>query len=169
MRLRDALLAAGAVALPIGADACEYLTQHFELCAEGTDWANGVWEQGGDSATLYLGQVGFEGFEEYLARGEGPTPADELNAIQKYWSDDAKIEPFVRDTMTTDYLTVERSIDTLRFGDDTPVVRATMIASAKGEQIMLMVSAPPEMPLAEMEYMSRHYARLVRPTANVGN
>ena len=39
----------------------------------------------------------------------------------------------------------------------------TMIAHAKGERILMMLKAPADMPLDQVEKLSRDYAALVRP------
>jgi hypothetical protein len=168
MKIHCILLTATiALGLTSQAQACDYLTEHFELCAEGTDWANGTWEQGGDSATLYLGKIGFEAFEDYLGHDATQTIGAELNTVMASWADTAKIDHHSRDSLKTPDLKIVRTIDTLAFSGDAPTLRVTMIAVSHRQRIMLMVSAPPDTPLDTLDKLSQAYAGLIRPALPV--
>lgn len=141
---------------------CAYLSQSFDLCAQGTPWAGGRWEQFGDGATLYLGDIGFDGFEDYFGRDDSKSIAEDLASVTSDRDPDDLVVPHLRDAFVTDDLHVERSIDTMTFGDRAPQLRVTMIGQVGSERIMMLVSAPAETALAEIEIMSRDYAALVR-------
>ncbi len=160
---RAALAAAVAAMMPGMATACAYLTQHFELCTEGTDWAKGRWEQGGDSATLYLGKIGYEGFEEYLAHDPKLSIEAELAAGLAGVHEVAPVAPIERDRPAHPTLSVVRSIDMVTFNEK-PELRVTMIADAGTERIMIMVRAPADTPLDTIRMLSQGYLELVRLT-----
>lgn len=155
--------AALAVALPQTVQACEYLTQHFELCDEGTPWANGTWEQGGDSATLHLDGVAYDSFEDYLGRDDAQLPQANLKYLMTHWAEDAKVVNHGNDTLPHPDMPVLRTINTITFPNDPPQLRVTMIAHANGERILMMLRAPSDMPVEQIDQLSRDYAALVRP------
>lgn len=164
MSLRFRLFyAALAVLLPGPVLACDYLTQHFEHCIETTPFAEGVWEQGGDSATLYLGQIGFEGYEDYIGHSKSTSLRGALDFLLRETSENRTRENHLRDRFTTDDLKIVRSIDTSQWKDNAPQVWVTMIAQAPDRsRIELTVKAPVDTPIDELDRLSRSYAALVK-------
>jgi hypothetical protein len=157
------LSAAMALAVPGAAQACQYLTSHFELCDEGTPWANGTWEQGGDSATLHLDGVKYDSFEEYLGRDDAQLPEANLTYLMTHWAEDAKVVNHLYDSLPHPDMPVLRTINTITFPNDPPQLRVTMIANAKGERILMMLRAPGDLSVDQIDTLSRDYAALVRP------
>ena len=155
--------AALALVLPNAAQACQYLTSHFELCDEGTPWANGTWEQGGDGATLHLDGVKYDSFEDYLGRDDAQLPEANLEYLMTHWAEDAKVANHANDTLPHPDMPVLRTINTITFPNDPPQLRVTMIAHAKGERILMMLRAPGDMPVDQIDQLSRDYAALVHP------
>jgi hypothetical protein len=165
MRLHLRLFyAAMALLLPGPALACDYLTQHFEHCFETTPFAEGVWDQGGDSATLYLDKIGFEGFEDYIGHGKSTSLRGALDLLLREMSDNKTSKNHLRDRFSTSSLKIVRSIDTEQWKNDPPQIRVMMIAQAADRsRISLSVTAPADTPIAELDHLSRAYAALVRP------
>jgi hypothetical protein len=166
----DLILAASLTVLANSAyaEACQYLTSKFELCTEGTPWANGEWVQGGDSATLIVDGVEYEGFFPYLDHDPALTPSAELDHLARNWGDETKVKTHQRDRLRSDTLAIERVIQTIRFESRQPELRVTMIAEAGDQRILLMVRAPSGTSIDRIDELSRLYAGLVRPAANGG-
>ena len=165
MKYRLTLAICAALMLPATAMACEKLTGNFTLCTEGTPWAKGNWVSGGDSDTLYLGDIAFEGFEDYGGSGSGKSLAADMAFTEGRWSNDATtvVAPHVNDQFRTKTLNVYRTIETVTHATETPTLWVTMIASGGGNRIMMTVRAPAETPVDQIDQMSRDFATLIRP------
>jgi hypothetical protein len=159
------LLAALALSiLPVSGQACEDLTQHFELCSEGTPWAAGRWENGGDSATLYLGTIGFEGYEQYIGSDKATSLRGALDLFLRETAENRTRQNHVRDKFSTADLKIVRSIDTEQYKADDPTLWVVMIAQAADKtRIELSLTAPQDTPVADLDRLSREYAARVRP------
>ncbi len=144
---------------------CERLTPHFSLCAEGTPWADGRWENAGDSATLYVGEIGFEGYEDYPETGSGKSLEAELAQSTARWSDSATttVQFHLGDHLRTPALNIYRNIATVTFETYKPNLWVTMVASGGGHRIMLTVQAPVDTGLDQIDALSRQYAGLIQP------
>ena len=118
--MRMVFTASLAIALPQAARACQYLTQHFELCDEGTPWANGTWEQFGDGATLHLDGVAYDSFEDYLGRDDAVPPEANLKFLMTHWDEDAQVLNHQTDTLSHPDMPVLRTINTITFAGDHP-------------------------------------------------
>jgi hypothetical protein len=167
MKLSYVALAAFTALLPLAANACEYLTEHFELCSEGTPWASGRWENGGDSATLYVGDVGYEGFEDYLGYDLTQPMDRQLQGIFTAMNDGSDTKVLQQDRLaSTDLALVRMIFDRINPArTDERELRVTMIAEAAGARIMLNVVAPPDTALADVDRLSRDYVALIQPRA----
>ncbi len=165
MILKSLAVFAALALLPGAATACDYLTEHFEICSEGTPWATGTWENGGDSSTLYLGKIGFEGYEGYIGSDKQRTLRGALDLFLRETADNRTRVHHLRDKFSTADLKIVRSIDTEKYGDNAPQVWAVMIAQAGKQRIELRLIAPADTPLADVERLSRDYAALIRPRA----
>lgn len=156
-----ALMALTAVAR---AEDCAQISRHFELCDAGTDWEAGEWEQFGDGATLHLGPLAFDFFEDWAGRhkGEAPTVDAALDDLVADVDEGDTSVPHLRDSFATDTLTVARFVETATFGANPPLLRTTMIAEARGQRILLMLNAPAEFSQDEMDRRAREVAALVR-------
>ena len=133
------------------------------MCIRDRPWATGTWEQGGDSATLHLNGVAYDGFEDYLGRDDAQLPEANLKYLMTQWDEDAEVVNHLTDTLPHPDMPVLRTINTLTFRSDPPELRVTMIAHANGERILMMLRAPADMPLDQIDTLSRGYAALVRP------
>jgi hypothetical protein len=167
MKVHCLLLAASTALQPLASNACEYLTQHFELCSEGTPWATGRWENGGDSATLYVGDIGYEGFENYLGYDLTQPMDRQLQTLFTAMNDGSDAKVLQQDRLASSDLALVRVIfDRINPArTDERELRVAMIAEAAGARIMLDVIAPPDTSLADVERLSRAYVALVQPRA----
>jgi hypothetical protein len=163
MTLSRMLCAVTVLCLGSPAIACEYMTTHFQICTEGTPFATGVWEQGGDSSTLYLGEIGFQGFEDYIGQDNGQDHDSQLNRLVASSTESGTVDHHSRDKLTMPDLRIVRSIDTIAFPDTKPILRVTMIAASITDSILLMIEAPADTPLDAIDQLSRDYAALIRP------
>lgn len=158
------LLAAGLAIAPLPVLACEHLTRQFELCSDSTPWASGRWENGGDSATLYVDGIGFEGFEEYIGSADSTSLNGAMKRLLRETAEVLTRDGHLRDSFSTAHLTIERSIATEQFQTNAPEVKVLMIAEGStGARIALTLRAPEGTSVAEMDRLSRDYAALVRP------
>lgn len=154
---------------PAVAGGCDYLTEHFELCLEGSAWAEGRWENGGDSATLYLAdkrfaqELSFEGFEDYVGKDRGKTLGDDLAAATALRSADETRVELGRDRFRTGDLKGVRQITLTRFAGDAPRLVVEMVAAAQGERIFIRMNAPSDMPLPEMTAISNDIVERIHP------
>jgi hypothetical protein len=159
------LIAGLAFGFPGSALGCDYLTHHFEHCIEGTPWAQGVWEQGGDSATLHLDNIEYEGFEQFIGSDEQTSLRGALDLLLRKTSDRHPERKTVqRDKFSTADLKIVRIIVTDVDYKGQPRINTWMIAQAPDRtRIMLSVRAPIGTDVAEMDRLSRAYAALVKP------
>jgi hypothetical protein len=146
------------------AEDCAHISRHFELCDAGTDWAAGEWEHFGDGATLHLGPLAFDFFEDWAGRhkGEAPSVDAALDDLVADVDEGDTSVPHLRDSFSTDTLTVARFVETATFGANPPLLRTTMIAEARGQRILLMLNAPAEFSQTEMDRRAREVATIVR-------
>jgi hypothetical protein len=144
------------------AAACQHLTQHFELCDEGTPWATGDWVNGGDSAALYLDDVQYEGFEDYTSRDTSRPIARDLRRIVARHRD-AMTARHGTDSFRTGTLHVVRTTDTRLDHDGSPELRVLMIGEAGDERLLMTVKTRHDMPLEEIDRLSRAWAGMIRP------
>lgn len=171
MRLPARLGGLALAALPLAgpALACEYLTEHFELCLEGSPWAGGRWENGGDSATLYIRderyapELSFEGFEDYYGKDRRKALSGDLAAVtEATGSDETRVE-MDRDRFRTADLKVVRVVNMTSFAGDAPHLVVEMIAAAKGERIFILMNGPSDVPVPEMKAISQDMAARIHP------
>jgi hypothetical protein len=165
----NAVVVAWTLVISGPAAACQHLTQHFELCDEGTPWATGEWVNGGDSAALYVDDVQFEGFEDYASRDTSRPIAGDLRRILARHRDAIEARHGT-DRFHTGTLRVVRSTDTRLEYDGSSELRVLMIGEAGGERLLMTVKARPDMALEEMDRLSRAWAGMIQPkTQQAGN
>jgi len=147
--------------------ACEYLTKHFELCAEGTPWATGRWENGGDSAMLYVGEIGYEGFEDYQSHDPAKSIYQEMDDAKR--SSPNEVVILKSDRLAAADMAFARTISRETSDSFGTEVWVTRIAEdirdpqKQGARTLLLLRAPLDTPLADVERLSREYAALVYP------
>ncbi len=165
--------AALALAVPGPVLACEYLTKHFELCPEGTPWATGRWENGGDSATLYVGDIGYEGYEDYRYHDPAKTIYAEMDTRNAEPSRQSQTVTLKADRLAAADMAFVRIIEQVSNKSIGTEVWVTMIAEdtrdpqKQGARILLQLRAPADTPVERVERLSREYAALVWPRTNV--
>jgi hypothetical protein len=163
-----------ALALPGPVIACEYLTQHYELCPEGTPWANGRWENGGDSATLYVGKIGYEGFEDYRYHDPDKTIYQEMDDRTQDPERPNVVVALKADRLAAQDMAFVRVIERVTsdsFGTEvwvTMFAEDTRDAPNPGARILLQLRAPADTPVDKVDRLSREFAALVWPRKNVG-
>jgi len=160
-----------ALAVPGPVLACEYLTKHFELCAEGTPWATGRWENGGDSAMLYVGEIGYEGFEDYRSHDPAKSIYQEMDDAKRSSPNDVVI--LKSDRLAAADMAFARTISRETSDSFGTEVWVTMIAEdirdpqTQGARILLWLRAPADTDVDEVERLSREYAALVWPLKQI--
>lgn len=161
---------AGALALiATPAFSCDHLTRHFEICTGGTPWEDGRWESAGDSDTLWLGDIGYVSFEDYLGRDSARSIEAERETLLAEWQDSIAAL-HAEDAFETGDLRVVRLITSRAWPDGPAFIEATMIAEAgdrPGQRLMMRVTAPAGTPPADLDALSRGYAGLIRPVESL--
>ncbi len=152
-------------AAPALADDCQYLTEHFQLCLGDSFWSDGTWENGGDSATLYAGDFSFEGFEAYLGKAPGHSLNQDLSELTGGMDEGDQTQVLLEDSLQTQDLRLARHIASITPHDGSARVVARMIASAEGQRIAILMTAPADTPLAEMDRLTRDMAGSIHPGA----
>lgn len=151
-------------AAPAQAGDCAGLTRHFQFCDAGSAWAAAEWEQFGDGAALHLDGLSFDFTEDWAGRrAAGPQPREVALAALVAPDPDFNRVLHGVDGFATGSLEVARAFETFALPDEGPVLRAVMIAEGGGAQVMLMLTGPKGMDLAEMDRRSREVAGLVQP------
>jgi len=160
-------LAALAALLPMQASACEGVTRHFMLCADGSAWAAAEWDQFGDGVTVHLAPYAFDSVEDWAGRhtGEAPTTAAALDLLIADRMKGQVDVDHLRDAFATPHLTVERVVQTITFEGDPPIRRASMMAEGGGHRVLLMLTAPGDTPPEVLAQASRDLVNLLRPSA----
>lgn len=144
--------------------ACEYVTPHFDLCSEGTPWADGTWENGGNSAQLQVGDVEYEAYEPFYGSDEQRSLAAALDHILRRIDGRSPRTHHQRDRLATASLKIVRSIDTVAFTMRPAKMVVMMIASGGGHRVSLTLEAPEGTPVEDLDRLSRDYAALIVPT-----
>lgn len=153
-------------ALPVQAQDCGHLTQHFQICDAGTPYAAARWESGGDTDTLILDGVEYTAFEDYLNRDMALTIAQERDAVLEMWADTI-VTHHHTDRFRAGKMRVVRSIDTRDYAGNGPQLEATMIGEAEGQRVMMRVVMAGKPVTAAtrraLDTLSKTYAGLISP------
>lgn len=164
-----ALALTAMAALPASAQdsefyACAGISRHFQMCPEGTAWVLVECEPYGDGATGHLGMLDFDYAEDWAGRaGHEAMTVDAALAALVAERPATDVVTHLTDKPEVDGLVLARTIQTIDSGDEDPILRAWMIAeAAPGVRIMLVLTAPEDFPLDEMDRRSAELAGVVR-------
>ena len=151
-------------AVPVAALAqeCAPMSRHFVFCDDGTDWAEAEWEQSGDGATIVLGDLRLDFTEDWMGRDDAQDAGAALTALLDEMVPDTRPEDMMRDSFPAGELTVARVIRAAIVDSDPAAMRAVMIARAGKARILLRLDAPGDLPVQEIDRLSRDVAGLVR-------
>jgi len=174
--LRKAMAGAAlalALMAPLSASAqdCAPLSAGFELCANGTPWAEARWIQFGDGAAIEMGPYYLEFAEHWAGRNDDSTldgALDTLLAVMLEHELEEGMDPpetMLRDAFETDALSVVRVVQSIDMGDDTPLLMATMIAEGAGDgpRIAVMFSHDDVVTLDRLNQKTQDFVALIRP------
>jgi hypothetical protein len=162
-----------ALALPGPALACEHLSEHYELCSEGTPWETGDWVNGGDSATLTVGGIEYEGFEDYGSHDPAKTIYAEMDDLVRGRTEIGEVVPLMADRLLAADMAFARVIHKGTFGSFGTHIWVFMIAEdirdpqKAGARILLLMRAPADTPLPDLDRLSREFAALVYPRKDI--
>jgi hypothetical protein len=168
------ILAAGAVAMLLSVPAqattdCAPLSASFELCADGTPWAEARWISFGDGVALELGDYYLEFIEDWATRQDDDpldTALDALLAEMNELDDELGIEApelLRRDAFDSPPLIVARAVKDIAEQGDVPLLMAVMIAAAPEGRIAVMFGHDGEIDLDTLDREARSLIALVRP------
>ena len=168
MTIRKMMLALFLTALPAAGSAREYPTPNFDHCRDGTPWANGIWQNGDDSATLYLGKIALEGYKDLIGHDKAALLRGASIRLMRETADHQTWQNLIRDTFTTAPFQIERRVETSQYRGPAPVLSVMMIAQASDKsRIRLSVDLPAGTSIADIDLLSRDFAALVRPRQDI--
>jgi len=169
------ILTAGAAALMLStspahaATACAPLSTSFQLCADGTPWAEARWISFGDGVALELGDFYLEFVEDWATRQDDDpmdTALDALLAEMNELDDELGLnapELLHRDAFESPPLSVVRAVKDIAEQGDEPLLMAVMIAAAPQGRIAVMFGHDGEIDLDTLDHEARSLIALVRP------
>ena len=164
-----AMTAATLAAAPAIAESCAPLSANFELCTEGTPWAEAEWFQFGDGASIQMGPYYIELTEHWIAGDARASLEDTLDALLAEMLEAdrdegmAPPETLLRDTFEAGALTVVREVVSIDMDDDMPMLMATMVAEGEGTRIAVMFSHDDTVALDELGNAAQGFVALIRP------